>query len=60
MNGANFNRKTLFRPTALSLAMASVGLIPGTHLVTEGAASLGLMRSPRDRHNTAPSVQIAL
>jgi hypothetical protein len=58
--GAKFlGKKTLFRPTAMSVAMAAAGVIPGTHMVDEQPA-VGLLRNRNDMTNLRPSIQIAL
>jgi hypothetical protein len=58
--GAKFlGKKSLFRPTAMSVAMAAAGVIPGTHMVGEQPA-VGLLRNRNDMTNLRPSIQIAL
>jgi len=58
--GAKFlGRKTVFRPTAMSLAMAAAGVIPGTHMVGE-PVSVGVLRNKTDFNNDRRSVRLAL
>ena len=58
--GAKFlGKKTIFRPTAMSVAMAAAGVIPGTHMVGEVPA-VALLRNRNDMTNLRPSIQIAL
>jgi hypothetical protein len=58
--GATFGKKakSVFRPTAMSLAMARAGIIPGTHLVQELCA-VAAVRNRNDQRNERLSVSVA-
>jgi hypothetical protein len=57
--GAVFNKKhSIFRPTAMSVAMAKAGIIPDAHLVKDMADTV-LVRQRNDTKNLRPSIQIA-
>lgn len=58
VQGATFKKK-VFRPTAMSLALAKVGLIPGAHIIDE-LARTAVVRNRNDNYNERPSVRIAL
>jgi hypothetical protein len=59
LNGATFKKTSrFFRPTAMSLAMAKAGIIPGTHLVAQQAA-VATLRSNNDNLNIRRSVRVA-
>lgn len=47
-----------YRPTAMSIAMAAAGIIPGTHLIRD-FRNTALVRHHHDRANIQPSTQVA-
>lgn len=49
----------LFRPTALSVAMAAAGMIPDVHLIGDKAAT-ATIRNRNDNRNQRNSVKIVL
>jgi hypothetical protein len=57
--GARFAGKNLFRPTAMSLAMACAGIIPAPHIINE-RANMGLLRHKADTNNVRPSAIVGL
>jgi hypothetical protein len=58
VKGARFRAQSFFRPTQMSLALASCGVIPGTHMVKQ-LANTAILKHKNDRLGLRPSVQVA-
>jgi hypothetical protein len=58
VQGARFSRGTsFFRPTAMSVALADAGIIPGTHIVKDKAIEC-VVRQRNDTNNERASRKV--